>query len=558
MNLYNFEKQIDKKILDRGYDYYLEENIIDCTFEEPDTYRFDVEGSEDYEVVVQLDENNEIVTSYCDCPYDFGPVCKHEVASYYYLREETDIMQHKKSNRSNKKKHNFEQVIENLSKDELISIIKELTYNNKAIKERILFKYAPVEDGDELKQCEKLVKTIIKKHSGRDGYIDYYHADDFAEEISCVLDKINDIYPNNLLLGLEIAEYLILELIEVEENCDDSDGLIYEVVDNAINIIEDIAEAASTKSIEVQDKVFKKLIKLSKNNKINEIEYHTYDILKSCLYFCDNANLRNVLRSEIEENIKRESNSEYGYYKIEELEKVLFEILKEYGTKEEFENCIRDNIKFTSFREQVIDYYISEGEYNKALRIVIDGEVKDMDNRILLQKWKEYRYDIYIKLNNTVEQEKLGRELLLKGNFKYYEDLKELNKDNFEMFYKEIIKTLKSSRYVSLSNAYINIILKEDDKKEIFEFIKKNPSYIESYIDRVVVDFKDESMELYKKYIIDRAELATNRNMYKNVCDSIKRYKKFFGIENSLEIIDEFMSRYHRRPAFIDELNKVK
>lgn len=558
MNLYNFEKQIDKKILDRGYDYYLEENIIDCTFEEPDTYRFDVEGSEDYEVVVQLDENNEIVTSYCDCPYDFGPVCKHEVASYYYLREETDIMQHKKSNRSNKKKHNFEQVIESLSKDELISIIKELTYNNKAIKERILFKYAPVEDGDELKQCEKLVKTIIKKHSGRDGYIDYYHADDFAEEISCVLDKINDIYPNNLLLGLEIAEYLILELIEVEENCDDSDGLIYEVVDNAINIIEDIAEAASTKSIEVQDKVFKKLIKLSKNNKINEIEYHTYDILKSCLYFCDNANLRNVLRSEIEENIKRESNSEYGYYKIEELEKVLFEILKEYGTKEEFENCIRDNIKFTSFREQVIDYYISEGEYNKALRIVIDGEVKDMDNRILLQKWKEYRYDIYIKLNNTVEQEKLGRELLLKGNFKYYEDLKELNKDNFEMFYKEIIKTLKSSRYVSLSNAYINIILKEDDKKEIFEFIKKNPSYIESYIDRVVVDFKDESMELYKKYIIDRAELATNRNMYKNVCDSIKRYKKFFGIENSLEIIDEFMSRYHRRPAFIDELNKVK
>ena len=135
------------------------------------------------------------------------------------------------------------------------------------------------------------------------------------------------IYPNNLLLGLEIAEYLILELIEVEENCDDSDGLIYEVVDNAINIIEDIAEAASTKSVEVQDKVFKKLISLSKNNKINEIEYHTYDILKSCLYFCDNANLRNVLRSEIEENIKRESNSEYGYYKIEELEKVLFEIL---------------------------------------------------------------------------------------------------------------------------------------------------------------------------------------------------------------------------------------
>ncbi|NME81555.1 hypothetical protein [Clostridium sp. SM-530-WT-3G] len=181
-----------------------------------------------------------------------------------------------------------------------------------------------------------------------------------------------------------------------------------------------------------------------------------------------------------------------------------------------------------------------------------------MDNRILLQKWKEYRYDIYKKLNNTVEQEKLGRELLLKGNFKYYEDLKELNKDNFEMFYKEIIKTLKSSRYVSLSNAYINIILKEDDKKEILEFIKKNHDYIESYIDRVAIDFREEALNLYKNYIVDRSELANNRNMYKNICDSIKRYEKLFGRENSLDIINEFMSRYHRRPAFIDELNKVK
>ena len=42
-------------------------------------------GSEDYEVVVEMGDHGEIIYSECDCPYDFGPVCKHEVAAYFQL-----------------------------------------------------------------------------------------------------------------------------------------------------------------------------------------------------------------------------------------------------------------------------------------------------------------------------------------------------------------------------------------------------------------------------------------------------------------------------------------
>lgn len=82
MNLNNFESHIDKKILDRGYNYYIEGNIMDTSASGDNEYIFEIEGSEDYQVVVKIDNKGEILYSECDCPYDFGDICKHEVAAY--------------------------------------------------------------------------------------------------------------------------------------------------------------------------------------------------------------------------------------------------------------------------------------------------------------------------------------------------------------------------------------------------------------------------------------------------------------------------------------------
>ena len=48
MNIKDFQDYIDKKILKRGYDYYIEGDIVD-SFEGSDMlYTFEIEGSEDY------------------------------------------------------------------------------------------------------------------------------------------------------------------------------------------------------------------------------------------------------------------------------------------------------------------------------------------------------------------------------------------------------------------------------------------------------------------------------------------------------------------------------
>ena len=82
MKLNGFEKYIDEMILDRGYDYYDEGKISEIVKLGDRDYLFTVQGTEVYQVFVKFDDQGEITQTGCDCPYDFGPICKHQVVAF--------------------------------------------------------------------------------------------------------------------------------------------------------------------------------------------------------------------------------------------------------------------------------------------------------------------------------------------------------------------------------------------------------------------------------------------------------------------------------------------
>lgn len=124
MNINDFEKHINKTILDRGYDYYSEGNIIETYNQGDNEYIFQVQGSDNYEVIVKVDEKGEILYSNCDCPYDWGLICKHQVAAYFELlnifNSKDEVV----------KQPEIKEVLNNLSKEELINIILNITQRN--------------------------------------------------------------------------------------------------------------------------------------------------------------------------------------------------------------------------------------------------------------------------------------------------------------------------------------------------------------------------------------------------------------------------------------------
>lgn len=87
MNLKNFEIEVERKIVERGLDYYRNGDVRKVEKVGENEFSAVVFGTEKYGVYIKL--NGETVIEHeCDCPYDYGDVCKHKVAVLYKLRNE--------------------------------------------------------------------------------------------------------------------------------------------------------------------------------------------------------------------------------------------------------------------------------------------------------------------------------------------------------------------------------------------------------------------------------------------------------------------------------------
>ncbi len=85
MNLKSFEIEVEGKIVERGRDYYKSGDVKKLEKVGENEYSAIVFGSRKYSVYVKL-KDDAIIKHECDCPYDYGDVCKHKVAVLYSIR----------------------------------------------------------------------------------------------------------------------------------------------------------------------------------------------------------------------------------------------------------------------------------------------------------------------------------------------------------------------------------------------------------------------------------------------------------------------------------------
>jgi len=85
MNLKSFESEVERKITERGLDYYRSGAVKKLEKVGNNEFSATVFGSEKYSIYIKLN-GEAIIEHECDCPYDWGDVCKHKVAVFYAVR----------------------------------------------------------------------------------------------------------------------------------------------------------------------------------------------------------------------------------------------------------------------------------------------------------------------------------------------------------------------------------------------------------------------------------------------------------------------------------------
>ncbi|MBU3107418.1 hypothetical protein [Clostridium gasigenes] len=227
-----------------------------------------------------------------------------------------------------------------------------------------------------------------------------------------------------------------------------------------------------------------------------------------------------------------------------------------YSNELEKKNFIEENLKYSAFREILINQYLDKNEYEEVLRVSEEGEVLDSKYRGLVDKWKKYKCLAYKNLNEIEEQKKLAKELFLSNSSEFYEELKKLYKDQWYVFYKELKDEFEERKW-NTTEYYANMLIKENDLAELLSFVANDVSYIEQYAQILINEYKEEVNEIYKLYIESMAYGANDRKKYKKVCKVIIRYRELYAEISTIKIIENLRRKYNKKPAFIDELGRI-
>ena len=119
------------------------------------------------------------------------------------------------------------------------------------------------------------------------------------------------------------------------------------------------------------------------------------------------------------------------------------------------------------------------------------------------------------------------------------------------IFRKEKIKPLVGD------NVKIEII-DENEKKRLLEDVMENPYDLFYYGKYLVKEYPEQVYKLCYMEIRERCAQAKDRREYKKVTKQIAQLIKWKGNDTAKSLIEELKQTYSRRPALLDELEKVE
>lgn len=560
MNLTNFEEQIDPVIVERGLDYYLAGFVEEINEKRHRHYEMIVEGSSDYSVDVTLDDKGAISEASCDCLYDWGDYCKHQAAAFYALRDQLESGGQKKEmqKRAKTKKPDLYEELSSLSKEELLSIIIGIADEHEEIKKMLLFQHAPEETL--LREARKLVIGSIRRAEGRNGFIEWDKADQATEGAEAVLEQARDeLKKGNNERSVSLCLAVLPEIVDMLQYCDDSDGGPGFVIDQCLDLLKEAVSSAESEEQSVKISIFNQIMKELKNARYEGWSDWRNSMLGTLIPLCGLEILRRQWEEEADHLIVEPEEDSWGSrYRNEKLLYLKLELLEQFDEKKVAYQFLYDHIVLGSFRERAIQYAMIRNQWTEVLRLCEEGEKASRKvSPGLVDKWMHYRLQAYEKLGDVDHKKKLMLLFLYQGDYDYYEKLRNLyHPEEWGKVFREIIAHFEQD--ARPKNAYVKILIQEEMYEKLLNYCNNYPPEIESLHPYLKKVYPDEVCRIFTVFIEDEAEHSSNRSHYRQVCHKIRTFKKVCGKEAARALISKLEDTYVRRPAFIDELTRIR
>ena len=563
--LNQFEQYIDETILKRGLQYFKKGHVHEPEEISPGVYEAIVEGTEDY--TVQLTLKNGIITEYaCDCPYDFGPVCKHVAAVIFYLQqEELELNNKTKKTKKNqtskpaKRKTVAEQVDELLEKathEELKQFVREEALQNASFRNLLLSSFAQHNPNESKELYAKQVKSILKTASDRHGFIDWSASRLVGKAVDNLLESARKQMDNrNYKSAFFICTAVMEQMTEALQYADDSNGEIGGRVEVSYEMLYNIALEQSSE--EIRKLIIEYCFTSFDKQIYSGWDWHT-DILRL-------AALLLKTEEETERIFKQIDKAQRSNYERERAQNIKYEILLKTKGENAAEKYLEQNITNSKLRRVAIQKALEKRDFDKAASLAEDGVSYDLKDRPgLAKEWYDWLLKIAQAQNDSEKIIEYAR-LLFIDNFRkeqdYYTIMKQQVKpEEWNAFVEAIIKDIKTSkRWFDDISLIASIFIKEEWWDRLWELVKKSPSLntIDRYEKYLSKNYSKEIIELYANGILNYMKNNMGRNHYQNACSYIQKITKMGGRDKANEIISYLRTVYPKRKALMEELDRV-
>ena len=562
--LNQFEQYIDETILKRGLQYFKKGHVHEPEEISPGVYEAIVEGTEDYNV--RLTIKNGIITEHvCDCPYDFGPVCKHVAAVIFYLVQDelelnnkTKKAKTKQTSKPAKQKTVAEQVDELLEKathDELKQFVREQASQNASFRNLFLSSFVQHNSNESKELYVKQVKAILKAASERDGFIDWSASRLVGKAVDNLLESVRKQIDNcNYRSAVFICTAVMEQMTEALQYADDSNGEIGGRVEVAYEMLYNIALEQSSE--EIRKLIIEYCFTSLEKQIYSGWDWHT-DILRLVALLLKTE-------EETERIFKQIDKTQRSDYEREEAQSIKYDILLKTKGENAAEKYLEQNITNSKLRRKAIQKALEERNFEKATSLAEDGVSYDLKDRPgLAKEWYDWLLKIAQAQNDSEKIIEYAR-LLFIDNFRkeqdYYSIMKQQVKpEEWNAFVEAIIQDIMTKKRWPDTGLVASIFIKEEWWDRLLELVKKSPSLniIDRYEKYLSKNYSKDLIELYANGILNYMKNSMGRDHYQNACRYIRKMIKMGGRDKANEIISYLRTEYPKRRALIEELNRI-
>lgn len=554
MKLSNFENYVSSTILQRGKSYYRSNAIMELEELNSGLWKAYVDGSEVYTVFVKLQKDT-IVEHHCDCPYDYGDICKHQVAVFSALQEQQNQpvqkMQKNKSKRmtiAQKVQH----ILERLSEDETKAYLQEKILNDKKHRDHFLihFDYLLGEKTSPDKY-RKMMKQIIRQHSDH-GFIDYYAMSGFCADITDLLEQDRVATGAITEKTFMAASVVLEELSEVIGHTDDSNGELGSVVWEAIQRIEEYTKQTTG---EARNRAINWSLNLWSNSEYSDYGYDDIDILFNHIAQLENPPQEKLLQS-LDQRIAKARE-----YSKPDLLLTKQQLLSKWGNETAAREILLNNLDEPEIRKILVDEKLEDNAFDEAIQLIKDGIkiAEQLGHPGTVSKWRQQLLDIALKQKQTADILHWA-ETLFNDRFslEHYRLLKKHSPD-WGQHYQNIITRLKKKR---AAYDLAEIYKEEKDSSSLIELVEKQDNYsqlslLKKYLDIFKQHAPEKALELFENNLKDKAK-ETGRSAYAQLVEDLKLMKTVEGGEyKAIVLVDSLLNTYNNRPAMREMLLQV-